>query len=141
MAFLRLVSYNGSSSPSRPCLRYFGSHSEALCAHPRQEAFLALGTFHSSMSKMLSPPQLSQCHSNRAQPEVIAGLCVGCVCAIKPHAQNHGAVAAVQVHRRTVHTAVEAFQDEAAGREGAAKIPRAGAQDDWRWCDSNKAVA
>ena len=30
--------------------------------------------FHSSMSKILSPPQLSQCHSNRVQPEGIAGL-------------------------------------------------------------------
>jgi hypothetical protein len=28
------------------------------------------------MSKMLSPPQLSQCHLNRAQPGGIAGLCV-----------------------------------------------------------------
>jgi hypothetical protein len=29
---------------------------------------------HSSMSKILSPPQLSQCHSNRVQPEGMAGL-------------------------------------------------------------------
>src|ERR1700739_1795072 len=54
--------------------------------HPRQVAFLVLGMCHSSMSKMLSPPQSSQCHSNRVQPEGIAGFCgvemLGFLCAM-----------------------------------------------------------
>jgi hypothetical protein len=37
-------------------------------------AFCALGTFSSSMSKTLSPPQLSQCQSNRLQAERITGF-------------------------------------------------------------------
>lgn len=40
-------------------------------------------------------------------------------------------MAALQVHRRKAYAAVEAPQEEGTGREGAAEVLGARAQDDW----------
>lgn len=45
-------------------------------------------------------------------------------------------LATLQVHRRSIHAVVEAFQDEGAGGKGSLEIPRAGAQGNWGRCDS-----
>ena len=45
---------------------------------------------------------------------------------IRVGAQNHRAVAALQVHRRSVHTIVEAVYDESSSGESASETPGAG---------------
>lgn len=49
-------------------------------------------------------------------------------------------MASIPVRRRSVHTAVEAIQDESSSGEGALKTPGAGAAVGCGRCDSNKEV-
>ena len=59
---------------------------------------------------------------------------------IRVGAQNHRAVAPLQVHRRSVHAVVEALQDESSSGEGAREIPGTGAEIGSGGRGSNKKV-
>ena len=56
------------------------------------------------------------------------------------NAQNHRAMAFVQVCRWLAHAAVEAVQDESSGGEGAFETPGAGTAGVCDWRDSNREV-
>src|SRR5713101_3284966 len=54
---------------------------------------------------------------------------------INLNAQDHRAVAALQIRRRKVHAVVETVQNAEASGEGSLEISRTGTEDDWGRCN------